>query len=142
MAAAIAELAPYLSLMLAGVGGWIATHLIGKPFLTYRDLRAEIARCLILYANVPCPSTVEFSPPARTVEARTKYRELASQLYAVGNTIPLYGMWARVSVMPAWNELEEARGNLIGLSNSVGEPNQGLEISRRQDNIRRLLKIK
>jgi hypothetical protein len=132
----------YLSLLLAGAGGWAATHLIGKPFLAYRDLRAEITRCLVLYANIPCSITSEVVPPLRTIEAQNKHRELASQLVAIGNTIPFYQVWSLIGMIPKWSELQEAKGNLIGLSNSIGEPNQSLEISRREDNVRRLLRIR
>lgn len=132
----------YLSLLLVGAGGWVATHLIGKPFLACLDLRTEITRCLVLYANIPCSITPKVAPPPRTIEARNKYRELASQLIAIGNTIPFYQVWSLIGMIPKWSELQEAKGNLIGLSNSIGEPNQSLEISRREENVRRLLRIR
>ena len=128
--------------LLVAVVGWIATNLIGKPYLAYRALRAEIASCLILYANIPCPPHPEAILPPRTVEARDKYRGFASQLIAIANSVAFYRVWSSLGILPKWNDLEEAKGNLIGLSNSIGEPNQGLEISRRMDNIRRLLRIK
>ena len=127
---------------MAGVLGWVATHFVGKPFLTYRALREDIARCLILYANIPCPPQPTAVLPARTVEAQDKYRGFASELMAVANTIACYQLWSFLGIMPKWKDLDQVRGNLIGLSNSIGEPNQGPDITRRETNIRRLLRIR
>lgn len=129
--------------LLIGTIGWIAAHLIGKPYLEYRALRSEIAHYLILCANIPCPPQPVYESDARTVEARSKYRNLASRLMSIANLMAFYRVWSIFGfIMPKWEELETAKGNLIGLSNSIGEPNQSLEISRREDNIRRLLRIK
>ena len=134
---------PYGLPLLLATGGWIAVHLVGKPYLEYRALRAEIARCLILYANIPCPPQPVFTLETRTIEARDKYRNLASRLMSIANMFIFYQAWStRGLIMPKWKELDEAKGNLIGLSNSIGEPNQSLEISRRENNVRRLLRIK
>lgn len=85
---------------LFAVVGWIATNLIGKPYLAYRALRAEIASCLILYANIPCPPHPEAILPPRTVEARDKYRSLAGKLKAIANEIAFYRAWSFLNVMP------------------------------------------
>lgn len=129
--------------LLIGTIGWIAAHLVGKPYLEYRILRSEIAHCLILYANIPCPPQPVYQLDARTIEARSKYRDLASRLMSIANMIACYQVWSCFGfIIPKWEELETAKGNLIGLSNSIGEPNQSLEISKREDNIRRLLLIR
>lgn len=142
MTLSMESIASYMLVLCVGAGGWLATHLVGKPFLTYRDLRAEVARCLILYANIYCPPVPDAILPPRTAEARNKCRGLASELMAVANSIWFYRIWSRLGILPKWKELEEVKGNLIGLSNSIGEPNQSLEISKREDTIRRLLQIK
>ena len=139
------NVALYLIPLALGVVGWLATHLVGKPFLAYRELRAEIVRCLILYANVLTMQDAIGSPgplPDRAVEARTKYRDLASQLMAWGNTIAVYRLWSLFAIIPTRKELEEAKRNLIGLSNTMGDFDRGGETSRRVDNIRRALRIK
>lgn len=139
----IKAILPYGLSLLIAVVGWIVAHLVGKPYLDYRNLRAEIARCLILYANIPCPPQPVAILEPRTVEARSKYRDLASRLMAIANTIAFYRAWSILGlIVPKWNELDEAKGNLIGLSNSIGEPNQSQEINRREGNIRQLLRIK
>ncbi len=145
MPSGVQSAAIYLVPLAIGVVAWLVTHLVGKPFLAYRELRAEIVRCLILYANVPTLPAAVLSVlplPDRAVEARTKYRDLASQLMAWGNTIAVYRLWALLAIIPTREELEEAKRNLIGLSNTIGDFDQGLETSRRVDNIRRALRIK
>ncbi len=122
---------------------WLATHLVGKPLLAYRAIRADIARCLVLYANVPSYTGAIDTPlPPRTHQAQVKYRELASELVAFENTITFYHVWAACKIIPARKDLDEAKRNLIGLSNSVGERDQYVAISKRENNIQRLLRIK
>ncbi len=122
---------------------WLATRLVGKPFLAYQAVRADIVRCSVLYANVPSYSGAKHEPiPLRTYEAHMKYRELASELAVFANTIPFYPLWAACKIIPTRNGLDEAKGNLIGLSNSVGDRDQYDAISKRENTIRRLLRIK
>ncbi len=109
----------YLLALVVGVLGW----LVGKPFLAYRAIRADIARYLVLYANVPSYFGTKHEPiPPRTHEAQDKYRELASELVAFENTIIFYPLLAACKFIPTQKELNEAKGNLIGLSNSVAPP--------------------
>ena len=129
-------------LLVVGVAVWLATRLVGKPFLAYRAVRADIARCLVFYANVPFVGPIDTPLPPRTHEARLKYRELASELVACSNTLAFYQVWAACKILPTRKDLDSARGNLIGLSNSVGDRDQVDEITRRKTNIRRLLRIK
>ncbi len=122
---------------------WLATHLVGKPLLAYRAIRADIARCLVLYANVPSyVGAIDTLLPPRTHQAQVKYRDLASELVAFENTIIFYPLLAACKFIPTRKELNEAKGNLIGLSNSVGERDQYVAISKRENNIQRLLRIK
>ncbi len=122
---------------------WLATRLVGKPFLAYQAVRADIVRCLVLYANVPSYSGAKHEPiPLRTYEAHMKYRELASELVVFANTITFYPLWAACKIIPTRNELDEAKRNLIGLSNSVGDRDQYDAVSKREDTIGRLLRIK
>ena len=129
----------YLLALVVAVLGW----LVGQPFLAYRAIRADIARCLVLYANVPSYSGAKHEPiPLRTYEAHMKYRELASELAVFENTITFYPLWAACKIIPTRKELNEAKGNLIGLSNSVGDRDQYDAVSKRENTIRRLLRIK
>ena len=130
------------ALVVAALVG-LANHLVGKPFRAYRAVRADIAGCLMLYANVPSYSGVKHEPiPPRTHEAQEKYRKLASDLVAFVNTITFYPLLAACKIIPTRNELDEAKGNLIGLSNSVGDRDQYEAVSKRKNTIRRLLRIK
>ncbi len=131
----------YLLALVVGVLGWLATHLVGKPFLAYRAVRADIARCLVLYANVPPAGEIDIPVPPH-IKARAKYRELASELVACSNTIAFYQVWSAFKIIPTQEELYEVKGDLIALSNSVGEEVQYDAISERENNMRRLLRIK
>ncbi|MEE8625520.1 MAG: hypothetical protein V3T19_09285, partial [Acidiferrobacterales bacterium] len=95
------------------------------------------------YANVPSYSGAKHEPiPLRTYEAHMKYRELASELVVFANTITFYPLWAACKIIPTRNDLDEAKRNLIGLSNSVGDRDQYDAVSKRENTIRRLLRIK
>ena len=85
MTSDLQSVALYLLALGIGVVGWLATHLVGKPFLVYRAVRADIARCLVLYANVPYAGAIDTPLPPRTKEAQQKYRELASELVDCNN---------------------------------------------------------
>src|SRR5262245_26119081 len=132
----------YLLAFLAGVVGWLTTYFVGQPFLAYLKLRGEIARCLILYANLPQPSKAGDTLHPRVLDAREKYRWLASELVGVVNTIPYYAIWSFLGLMPNRKYLAEAKGNLMELSNSFGEPDRSQEMMRREENIRRLLRLR
>jgi hypothetical protein len=91
---------------------WIVFNTIGKPLLSFFDLRTEVRRAMILYDNVRArwreadrlvvPSEDKDMTPdnyERLQEAENQYRDLASQVRALAssglmglsNTINTYG---------------------------------------------------
>jgi hypothetical protein len=121
-----------------GAFGWVLAQLAGKQIVAYWELKKEIARCLVFYANA---DSVDRADDPLAEEARNKFRELASNLVGLVNGIPLYGVWAWLRAVPSLQDMETAKENLIGLSNAVGTQGRQLENSRRYDRIRMALRI-
>lgn len=125
-----------------GVLGYVGAQFAVKPISELRTTREAIAKSLVLFANADTVVNVTGSENARTREARGKYRELASTLIAQANSIPFYGVWSCLRIIPTFADIEKARANLIGLSNAVGVQGQSLDNSRRQENIERVLRLR
>ena len=129
----------YLGSAALGVIGYVGAQFVLKPISELRNTREAIAKSLVLFANADTMSTPD---EPRVIEARGNYRELASTLIAQANSIPLYSTWSYLKIIPSFKDIETARANLIGLSNSVGVEGQGLDNGRRQQNIERVLRLK
>jgi hypothetical protein len=126
----------YSSAAIVTVLAWFAAQFIGGPLVSYRKLRTDIARTLILYANVTQTQTERWN------EARRIYREQASTLMGCANDIKFLNLLAKTKLVPTLNEISTVKGNLIGLSNAIGLEGEGLNNSRRQETIERILKIR
>lgn len=132
----------YFASAVLGVLGYVGAQFAVKPISELRTTREAIAKSLVLFANADTVVKVTDSDDARTREARGKYRELASTLIAQANSIPLYGVWSCLQIIPTFEDIEKARANLIGLSNAVGVQGQSLDNSRRQENIEQALRLR
>lgn len=121
-----------------GIIGYILAAFVGGPIRAYWGLKGEIARSLVFYANA---DSVQHVGDPLAVEAEKKLRDLASTLTGIANEIPAYGLWAMLRVVPAPQDLEDARSNLIGLSNGIGVPGRSLENTKRHERIRKALGI-
>ena len=132
----------YFASAVLGVLGYVGAQFAVKPISELRTTREAIAKSLVLFANADTVVKVTDSDDARTREARGKYRELASTLIAQANSIPFYGVWSCLQIIPTFEDIEKARANLIGLSNAVGVQGQSLDNSRRQENIEQALRLR
>jgi hypothetical protein len=132
----------YFASAVLGVLGYVGAQFAVKPISELRMTREAIAKSLVFFANADTVVKVTDSEDARTREARGKYRELASTLIAQANSIPLYGVWSCLRIIPTFEDIEKARANLIGLSNAVGVQGQSLDNSRRQENIEQALRLR
>jgi hypothetical protein len=132
----------FLGLLGAGLG-YIGVHFMTKPVLDLRATRTEIAKALVLYANVDAaiPDMPEGRMDERAIEGRQRYRDLASTLLAQATTVPFYRFWSLIKVLPTFQEIETAKANLIGLSNTSGRRKESLDNSRRQDKIQKALHL-
>jgi len=75
--------AVYLLALVVGVLGWLATHLVARPYLVYRALRAEIARSLVHFSMVDGVASARngYEWP-EAVQARTRALEFVGELEA------------------------------------------------------------
>jgi hypothetical protein len=81
---------------IGGVCAWFVTDYIAKPMQRFFDLRREVNRCLVVYANVGARSiigpdglrtTLDLSPEedARLVQAQKAFRDLGGNMRAFAN---------------------------------------------------------
>jgi hypothetical protein len=82
------------------------------------------------------------SQTERWNEATRVYREQASALMGCANALILSSLLAKLHVIPSIDDLQEVKANLIGLSNAIGLDGEGLNNSRRQETIVRILRIR
>ena len=133
-------MAVYLLALVVGVLGWLATHLVARPYLVYRALRAEIARSLVHFSRVDGLASVGngYEWP-EAVQARTRALEFVGELEACKATIAFYDLWAKLRLVRTRKDIEIAKANLRGLSRCIGVPGKGSDNSRREDKIREAL---
>jgi len=129
----------YLACAVLGIIGYIGAHFLLKPILALRTTREAIAKALALYGNV---DAVCAPGDARIPKARGKYHELGSTLIAHANAIPHYAVWSSLNIIPPFEDIEEARVNLMGLSDAVGVEGQREDNRRRQEHIETALRLK
>ncbi len=97
-----------------------------EPVQEYKKTVGKIIHALILYANI-YSNPVGLSEQNLNNEALRKernsvsleLRKLAGELIASIHVIPFYGIISNVSLLPQLQSIMEARGCLIGLSNSL-----------------------
>lgn len=108
------------------IGAWGATEFVARPLRRFFDLRSEIRRKMIQYANVLTVREIEFmfddpllddgaKERARLAEAVLMFRDLHSQMMAFGQTETL-AAWAVKRL--GFNPNEGGRG-LIRLSDAL-----------------------
>ncbi len=133
-------MAVYLLALVVGVLGWLATHLVARPYLVYRALRAEIARSLVHFSSVDGLTSVrnDYQSPEAD-QARTRALEFVGELEACKATIAFYDFLAKLRLVRTRKDIEIAKANLRGLSRCIGVPGKGSDNSRREDKIREAL---
>jgi hypothetical protein len=118
--------------------GQVLSGFVLDPLQDWRKFRGEVAYALIYYANVTM--RVEFHNQDDGQEASKRLRDLASQAWQRAFSIPLYGMWAFLRIVPSRKGLQEASSGLIGLSNSLGSESHHLRENYRKE-IREALRL-
>ncbi|MBC7809857.1 MAG: hypothetical protein H7175_01850 [Burkholderiales bacterium] len=102
--------------VLVFVLGQFVQKFILEPIQEQRKVIAEIAFVLVFLRNV---SKGSISTEEELHEANATIRRLAAQLRATLWTIPLYGVFARLRIVPERKAIFEASKALIGWSNSI-----------------------
>jgi hypothetical protein len=110
--------------MLGGVLSWFATNFVGQPIIRFYGLRNQTRSSLIFCSNVG-PIYERTNPKEhpdweRWLEAETTYRRLASELRVLALNYPKIN---RFLIFRGY-QLEVASAQLIGLSNSIGHPEE------------------
>jgi hypothetical protein len=106
---------------------WVLTEFVGRPFRRFFDLRADISRRLVQFANVPARATdlrdgrqelnqLSDAQEARLTDAQNMFRDLASQMRAFAQAEWLAELIVRHVFK--FNALEISTA-LIGYSNSI-----------------------
>ncbi len=129
--------------ILGGVFVFSITLLIQKFLIepAHEQAKAvgQIGYCLIFFA--PWYANPGNGQPNDMDKASAALRECASRLVATSNAIRSYRLFERVGLIPPWENVEEATGHLIRISNSIFSGN-GRENSDDAAKIRGLLWIK
>ena len=138
------NLLPLLTTILSGV----VVYLLGQyfqviwliPLQEYKKIRAEVARKLLLYANV-YTNVVKTGENLKSeyIEAIDQLKILAADLEAYIQTL----YWFKLGI-PSKKKLSQAVANIVGLSNSFQAPcpsDRNQMNYYRANEIRKLLKI-
>jgi hypothetical protein len=116
------------STVLSGVSIFIIGQIIQKfiiePIHKQKEIIGDIANALIYYANLYSNSTLENESKDSEIskkreEASEKFRKLGCQLISKTHLIPYYETLSILKIVVKKQNIVEARGNLIGLSNSM-----------------------
>lgn len=111
-----------LSGTIVAVAGHVASVLFIQPIQNLRRALGEISDKLSYYANVYTGWWVQEPriAPDRMAECATEMRRLSTLLLREANCVPCYDAMAGLGVVPKREDVLEASGRLIFLSNSQG----------------------
>jgi hypothetical protein len=108
--------------IIGGVIVYLFSQIISKffvePIHEQKKTIGEIADSLIYYANVR-PSGTEDVPLELLIEAKKRYRQLATLLKSKSQLIPLYSFFSSINIVSPIENINEASKELIRLSNRI-----------------------
>jgi hypothetical protein len=133
---------------LGAITAWLITEFLARPFRQFFDLRREIARRMVEYANVraraqmavhavqPEPVDLSEAGEKRLAEAEKTFRDLAAQMqgFAVGEWVAAKAVKKAVG----FDAMEISRA-LIGFANEIGTYGKGRHDYR--ERINKLLRL-
>ncbi len=100
------------------LGYFIANYLI-MPIRDYKRAKAKIGRELLYYSHA---ITSPHNGPLAN-EAHPVIRRLAVELEERYLLIPLRYIWVKTGIIPNKENVKDAKGSIIRISNSLGEKN-------------------
>jgi hypothetical protein len=130
--------------VLSGLGLLVLGQIIIRSFIDpvyeLRKLRGEIADALLFYAHLymnpgHAHKTAEIDAAVHAL------RSLGTRLEATHHAVPLYGLFALLRAVPPEKSIKLARGNLVGLGNSIYIGNLS-DNEKRRDEIIEALKLR
>jgi hypothetical protein len=111
--------------------GQLAQRFIIEPIHEQRKAIGEISNALLFYGNIAHAGantgrdfTIHY--PDEPHEASRTIRALAARLRSTLWTIPAYGLWAALGIIPRRRSILEASTHLIGWSNSLYDGMPGI----------------
>lgn len=129
--------------ILGGVLIYVIGQVVSKFFIErihdQANIVGKINDSLIFFANIY--SNPGFSLKDKADEASNRLRQLATLLRSKTYMIPWYGFFEKIRIVPKLSDINEASGNLIGLSNSLNRESDRSENNKRVNEIRKLLKL-
>lgn len=102
------------------VSGQIITKFLIEPIYAQANAIGEIAYSLTMYSNIYGNAGVV--KQEKMYEASESLRKCASQLLAKTYSLKLYWLWENLCVVPKFSAIDLASKRLIGLSNSLFNP--------------------
>ena len=128
--------------VLGAIAVFVVSQLLGKlviePVQELKKVLGEIQYALVFHAQATGTPVGDWAGEDKAAEA---FRKLACDLPSKVASVPFYDFWAKVSrgFLPKRDNAVEASKSLIGLSNSVHDPDRWDRNPRRVEKIRRLL---
>lgn len=130
------------------VGGQVIAKFLIEPLHEQRRCIGAITDALIFYArfymNPKSPDSKRETDEDKELrdEARTVFRQRASELVAKTNAIPLYGLWQHFPRVPQWTDVIEVWKDLVQLSMGLYNLDHAIENREAKNDIQKRLRIK
>lgn len=131
--------------VLGGVAVFVVGQLLAKfviePIHEFKKLLGEIRFGLVFHMQA---IVTPVGDKASEDEASTALRKLACDLLSMSGAIPFYGFWSAAfcDFVPRPEQVNAAFSQLIGLSNSVHQPDRSEKNYARMAKIEQLLNFK
>jgi hypothetical protein len=122
----------------------IITRFLADPLIEFHRLIGEVTYTLILNSKWLFNANATGDTP-EFQQARDDCRKLASRLHALSATVPLYGLFVELGMIPERSKVGEAAKALIGLSNTsprqTGDIIEMLSVQKHYATISKCLRI-
>ena len=117
--------------VLTAIAGYVASNFILQPLRDYQKIKAKIGYKLTYYAHIiTSPSSCKLAD-----EAVPAIRDMACDLERKYLLIPLLNPMVKLRIIPHSDKINDVKGELIFLSNSIHDG------SKSSENIHALTKI-
>lgn len=139
---------PIAGFLVGGIGGWVVTEFVGRPFRKFFDLKGEIIRQMTLIANVkpayrPNPdkreellnNVLSHDETARLRAAESALRELAARM----REFALNERFAKSFVVRLGYDPDQASAALLGIEGTINR--KGQEFANHKATLEKALRL-
>lgn len=105
--------------------GQLSLKIVIEPYIEQQKVISDIAYSIVYYNDAFCTNDEDKQYKhidEKILEARQKYRALASQLVTTNQFIKGYGLWRYVLSAPSRSKIHDAALALLQLSDSIRNP--------------------